>query len=117
MTDEDFARAADAALATIPEQPRALLTRLAAVAADCPQTQDEIGYGDALQHCFWSLVRGEPQPVDGEEIPAEGVAVTTLLAMTSMDRAGHTAAADACHGALTYMATLPAWAGMTIGLR
>ena len=78
--------------------------------ADWPETP-EIWYGGIMQECFWALVSGEPpdHAEHDERSAAEGLAIGVLLAMTSMDRHGHGAAAYLCEIALAYLATLPAW--------
>ncbi|MEU7876425.1 hypothetical protein [Dactylosporangium sp. NPDC049140] len=88
---------------------REFLHDLAAAAADWPRTPPELWYADVMQHCFWSLLRGRPEPVPGENMDAEAVAFGVLIAMMSADRGGHREAADLCETALAYMKTLPAW--------
>jgi hypothetical protein len=62
-----------------------------------------------MQHCFWSLLHGRPEPVPGDNLDAEGVAFGVVVAMMSADGGGHHEAADLCETALAYMKTLPAW--------
>jgi hypothetical protein len=68
VRDDDFAEAANAAVATAPDEPvvladgqrlvpRDFLGALAATAADWPHTAPEIWYGQVMQECFWALVR------------------------------------------------------------
>jgi hypothetical protein len=122
MRDDAFAQATEGVLGLVPNEPCALgsgqqivprdfLRALAATAADWPHTPPEIWYGEIMQDCFWALARGRPTPPPGEDeqSTAEGLAFGALLAMMSMDRGGHHAAADLCQTALAYMATLPAW--------
>jgi len=96
--------------------PRDFLRDLAAMAADWPHTPPEIWYGEIMQDCFRALSSGQPPPIAGEDerSAAEGLAFGVLLAMMSMDRGGHHAAADLCETALAYMATLPAWRDVRI---
>jgi hypothetical protein len=96
---------------------REFLHDLAAAAADWPHTPPELWYADVMQHCFWSLLGGRPEPVPGEDVDADAVVFGVLIAMTSADRGGHHEAADLCETALAYMKTLPAWqdVDMTIG--
>jgi hypothetical protein len=88
---------------------RQFLHDLAAAAADWPHTPPELWYADVMQHCFWSLLHGRPEPVPGEHVDAETVTFGVLIAMMSADRGGHHEAADLCETALAYMETLPAW--------
>jgi hypothetical protein len=84
---------------------------LAGMAADWPHTPPEIWYGEIMRECFWALARQRPDVTadDDERSAAEGLSFGVLLAMMSMDRGGHQAAAELCETALAYMATLPAW--------
>jgi hypothetical protein len=122
VKDNAFAEAAEGALELVPTTPRELgpghhivprdfLRALAATASDWPHTPREIWYGDIMQACFLALAHGRPIPEAGEDerSAAEGITFGVLLAMISMDRGGHHAAAELCQTALDYMATLPAW--------
>jgi hypothetical protein len=127
MLDDGFAEAAQESLRRVPTEPcrlgagrwivpRDVLRDLAAMAADWPHTPPEIWYGEIMQECFWALVSGQPPPIPGEDdrSAAEGLAFGVLLALMSMDRGGHHAAADLCETALAYMASLPAWRDVRI---
>ncbi|GAA3241347.1 hypothetical protein ACFO1B_08025 [Dactylosporangium siamense] len=115
-----FMQAAEHALERVPDATcdlgdgrrisvREFLHDLAAAAADWPHTPPELCYADVMQHCFWTLLHGRPEPVPGELVDADDVAFGVIVAMTSADRGGHHAAADLCETALAYMETLPAW--------
>jgi hypothetical protein len=84
--------------------------------ADWPHTPPEIWYGEIMQECFWALARQKPNVTAADDVrsAAEGLSFGVLLAMMSMDRGGHHAAADLCETALAYMATLPAWRDVRI---
>ncbi|MET7396830.1 hypothetical protein ABZS66_25435 [Dactylosporangium sp. NPDC005572] len=88
---------------------REFLHDLAATAANWPHTPPELWYADVMQHCFWSLLHGRPEPLPGEHVDADDVVFGVLLALISADRGGHHEAADLCETALAYMKTLPAW--------
>ena len=115
--DEDFHRSSLAALAEVSADhvpPPGFLATLAGLAADWPETAGEIWYGEIMQECFWALLRQAPMDHDED---GQGLALGVMLAMMSMDRGGHYAAADACEAALAHMASLPAWseAGINVG--
>ncbi|MFI1584693.1 hypothetical protein [Embleya sp. NPDC020630] len=83
--------------------PRQILPDLADVAARAPVAGREIDYTRTLREVLDVLATedsgGDP------DLHILGL----MLAMTGIDRGGHTTQADACENALRYMAGLPAW--------
>ncbi|MFE0465143.1 hypothetical protein ACFW1A_38415 [Kitasatospora sp. NPDC058965] len=88
--------------------PQQILAGLADVAARAPVTGREIDYTQTLREVLDALATGDSGGDPDLHI------LGLMLAMTSIDRGGHTAQADACENALQYLASLPAWHDVNI---